>query len=261
MPVRTRTQAESLYGTPVPLSTALLPPVTATRSPTVLDIGYQLMQFWENTTTQAIFALVAYTNGQAIWQLVSSGGSPLNTLTGDIGGPIAPNAGNINIQGGGAGAIQFSNGGVGQMNAQVLVDNVTIGIVADQLVVLNPPPPSRMFTLHTVGAVTATTVDIPIPNNQATTVYVVFTVGNNDPGAPSAAESDIAQGVARVSGGVVTIVNGDFIDVSLLEDPLLPGLDYNLLPGGAASTIAISVTGIVGQDLVWHVVATLISTP
>lgn len=117
------------------------------------------------------------------------------------------------------------------------------------------------FTLHTVGAASATTADIPVPNNQATTVYVTFTVGNNDPGAPTACASDIAQGVACVMAGVVTIQNGDFIDVSILEDALLGMIDFNLIPGGAASTVAISVTGVAGQNLVWHASVQLTSTP
>lgn len=188
-------------------------------------------------------------------QLVATAVSPALTLTGDVGGAKLYSANNFNIQGGAAGAIIFNSSAAGQMDAQVQVDNNTIIINgSNQLQVVG----RQDFSLNTIGALTDSTPDIAVPNGQATTVYVVFTVQNS---TNTAAASDIAQGCARVSAGVVTIVNADFFDISLAEDPALAGIDFNLVPGGGASTIQIQVVGVAGQTLRWHVSVTLTSTP
>lgn len=137
------------------------------------------------------------------------------------------------------------------------VDGVTI-VINGAGEIQAAAPTALSFSLTTVNAANAQTVDIPIPNNQATTVYVLFTVVNS---TFTAAASDIAQGCARVLAGAVSIVNSDFIDVSIQEDPALNLCDYSLIAGGAASTIRLSVTGVAGQTLNWHALVTLTSTP
>jgi len=106
------------------------------RSPTTSDSSqiYSLGDIWVDTVANNIYILSDVTNNVATWVLAAVVGGALNTLTGDVGGAIAPAAGNINIQGGAAGAISFSNGGAGQMDAAVQVDGVTISIVANELV-------------------------------------------------------------------------------------------------------------------------------
>lgn len=71
-----------------------------------------------------------------VWGQLATPGGDLDTLTGDVGAAVTPLANNINVQGGISGAIEFSNGGIGQMNAQVLVDGTTIAIVANRLAVV-----------------------------------------------------------------------------------------------------------------------------
>src|SRR6267154_6815573 len=132
MSKRLQTVAESLYGLPQPLVKQPSESIIAKRDPTVQDTGYPLSQLWLDTVNNSLFSLVDVTAGIATWTLVGSGGTPLTTLTGDVGGPIVPVAQNINIQGGAAGAILFSSGGAGQMNAVVQVDGTTIQIVADK---------------------------------------------------------------------------------------------------------------------------------
>lgn len=193
-------------------------------------------------------------NGAGQLQVISA--APALTLTGNAPSTAkAFLANNFNIQGIANGALDFQSSAAGQMDGQVKYDNVTIGVNgSNQLVAKN----QLNFSLVTVNAVSASTVDIPIPNNQATTVYVLFTVVN---AGVTLAASDIAQGVARVSAGVVTVINGDFIDVSIQDDPALEMADYTLVAGGGASTVRITVTGVAGQTLMWHAAVTLTSTP
>lgn len=138
------------------------------------------------------------------------------------------------------------------------VDGVTIVIDAITGEIRAAAPTALSFSFTTVNAATATSVDIPIPANQATSVYVLFTVINS---TFTLAASDIAQGCARDLAGAVSIVNSDFIDVSIQEDIALGAIDFALNPGGAASTVRISVTGIAGQTLNWKALVTLTSTP
>lgn len=71
-----------------------------------------------------------------VWGQLATPGSDLDSLTGDSGGAVFSVSNNINIQGGASGAISFSNGGIGQLDAQVQVDGTTIDIVAGQLKVV-----------------------------------------------------------------------------------------------------------------------------
>lgn len=189
-------------------------------------------------------------------QLVAVAAVPPLTLQGNA--PSLPqlyNANNFVISGIANGAFDVQTPAAGVANCQVKYDNVTIGVNgSNQLAVKN----QLQFSLNTIGAVSDFTPDIAIPANQATTVYVVFTLIDS---TLSFAASDIAQGVARDNAGVVTVVSGDFIDVSTMEDPALNAIDFILNPGGGASTVQIQVTGVAGQTLRWHVAVTLISTP
>lgn len=107
---------------------------TRSRAPLISDRGiYNIGDLWIDTVADTPYILVDQGGGIANWVSFSAAAS-LIQLTGDAGGAVAPVAGNINIQGGAAGAIQFANGGAGQLDAQVLVDGVTITIVGNQLV-------------------------------------------------------------------------------------------------------------------------------
>ena len=105
------------------------------RAPLVTDDStlYNLGDIWIDTNSSDAFVLTDRTENAAMWVMLGSAAGSVNTLTGDIGGAISPSASNINIQGGAAGAISFSNGGAGQMDALVLVDGVTVTIVGNAL--------------------------------------------------------------------------------------------------------------------------------
>lgn len=66
-------------------------------------------------------------------QLVAATASGVLTITGDVGAPVPPVAGDIQLKGSG-GAITFSFNAPGQMTAAVQVDGVTMSVVGNQLV-------------------------------------------------------------------------------------------------------------------------------
>lgn len=70
------------------------------RAPTTNDRRFKFGTIWLDTATNTVYALVNVTNNAAIWSLLGSGSSDLETLTGDSGGAISPTSGNINILGG-----------------------------------------------------------------------------------------------------------------------------------------------------------------
>ncbi len=70
------------------------------RAPTTNDRRFKFGTIWLDTAANAVYALVNITNNAAIWSLLGSGSSDLETLTGDSGGAISPTSGNINILGG-----------------------------------------------------------------------------------------------------------------------------------------------------------------
>lgn len=256
MSKRLQTVAESLYGLPQPLVKQASDPILAKRDPTVNDTGYPLAQLWLNTVSDTLWDLVDVSAGVATWALLASSGGALNTLTGDDAIPILPNAGNINIQGGAAGAIAFTSGGLGQMDAAVQVDGTTITIVGNQLVASGALP-VQYFSLTTIGAVTATTADIALPNNQVSQVltniaYVdsLVTVGGG---------AFISGGVIEQAGvfSLLNIVD----DISINESGALAASDYAYIAGGGASTMAVQVTGVAGFTINWRVAVTIISTP
>lgn len=107
-------------------------------APTINDYAlYDVLDFWQDTTTLKIYVLVDKKANIANWQEIFIGTSILLNLQGDVGAPVPPAGFTTQVKGGGSGAIQFSNGGGNLLAAQVLVDGTTIQIVGNQLVV-NP---------------------------------------------------------------------------------------------------------------------------
>ena len=256
MSKRLQTVAESLYGLPQPLVKQASDPILAKRAPTVNDTGYPLAQLWLDTVTNSLFSLVDVAAGVATWTMLASGGGALNTLTGDDAIPVIPNAGNIDVLGGAGGAIVFSNGGLGQMDAQVQVDGTTITIVGNTLQATGTLP-AQYFSLQTIGAVTATTTDITIPNNQVSQVVTNFAY--IDSGITVGGGALLSGGVIEI-GGVFSLLN--IVDeISINESGALAASDYAYIAGGGASTMAIQVTGVAGLTINWRVAVTIISTP
>lgn len=181
---------------------------------------------------------------------------PLDALHGDIGLPVVPVGGVINIQGGATGAISFSNGGFGQLDAAVQVDNTTITIVGNQLVASGALP-VQYFSLQTINGASASTPDIILPDNQVSQVQV--SIAYMDTGVTVGGGVLLSSAVIEI-GGVFTLLNA-LDELSLNESPALALTDYAYIAGGAASTMKVQVTGVVPYTINWRVGVTIISTP
>lgn len=250
-------------------------PIVATGSPGNFFVpGLPLGKRWIGTAANQEWVLTSITTSGGIttptWTLLGTASGALNTLTGDIGGAIAPSAANINIQGGGAGAISFSNGGLGQMNAQVLVDGVTVQIVGNQLVAGASVPttftedvgsatpaannlnilgdaPQGISTSGAGSTVTITAADADTAGNKGVSTYDVndFTVTAGFVQLKGNA-SGTATTVGAVTADVITFPLGATPGV-YAYDVLIAGFDAVTPSGGSYSMIAgARTTGVAG---------------
>jgi hypothetical protein len=169
-----------------------VPQVTiAKRPPTRGDlVGRKIGDLWVDKVGQNVYAFVAAVNGEAMWSQLGNSTNPLATLTGDVGRAVTPDTGNINLQGGASGAIQFSNGGPGQLNAAVQVDNSTIKIVGNQLT-----------AAHTINW-SVINADTPGVANQG---YFVNDPGNINISLPATSEVGDTFSISEINTGTWTI--------------------------------------------------------
>lgn len=134
------------------------------RSPTVNDFrGYKLGDRWIVNNSSQAFILVSKTNNQAIWQLI--GGGPigsLNTLTPQVGLPVFPIAGNINVSGSPTYGLRTSNGGAGSFLLENIREPYTYVVSDDG---------TKEFT-SIQAAINQAVLDGHIPSNPAM-VYVM----------------------------------------------------------------------------------------
>lgn len=169
-----------------------VPQVTiAKRPPTGNDLeGRKLGDLWVDALATSMYGFVGASGGEAIWIFLGASTGTLSTLTGDVGGAVTPSAGNINLQGGGTGAIQFTNGGAGQLNAAVQVDNETIQIVGNQL------KATAALTWSVINANTAA-----LSNNG----YFVNNTGNIDISLPATSSIGDVIEISEISTGTWTL--------------------------------------------------------
>jgi hypothetical protein len=86
------------YGLTDPL--LVMPPgvIVSQRAPTGNDKA-EIGTIWIDQPSNIVYILTSIVNNQANWQISGGGGFVISTLTGDVGGPVSPIAGNINING------------------------------------------------------------------------------------------------------------------------------------------------------------------
>ncbi len=90
------------------------------KDPTALDIsGFDIGDIWINTDTPTSWQLMGKAGGIANWITIGGGTTQISTLTGDVGGAVAPVAGNVNINGVAAQGVSTSNGGAGILSVTV----------------------------------------------------------------------------------------------------------------------------------------------
>src|SRR5277367_3079223 len=89
----------NLYSFPQPLTRVFPPPVISQRAPLTTDYKFPLGQEWIDEVGENAYVLVNVTANSATWNLSAALSGDLDTLTGDSGGAISPNASNITLAG------------------------------------------------------------------------------------------------------------------------------------------------------------------
>ncbi len=155
----------------------------------------------------------------------SAGMGSVDTLTGDIGGPVGPDgANNINLL---TGPQLTSTGNPGTNTITFTLDNAQSG------------------TTTTVGAVTANVITVPLG---ATPGVYTFDckVAAFDAGTPSGAGYTIV-GAVRTTGAAAVLIPGQAVDT--FEEAAMVNADAALTV--AANNARITVTGVVGLTIDW----------
>lgn len=221
-----------------------VPPfIPANRAPTTQDKELPGARWQDNSVFPP---MQWWTTGKGVWYLLGTGTSGLDSLTGDDAINVFPAAGNINVQGGATGAISFTSGGVGQLNAQVQVDNTTIQINGSgQLEVIGAQVSA---TVTTVGAVTASLFTIPLGATPGTYTFDISVTAFDFAGALTpAAVGYTLVGAVRTTGAAAILVPGQALDE--FEDTGLGAADVTI--GVAGNNAVITVLGVAGESLRW----------
>ncbi len=179
--------------------------IKARRIPTTNDIRYPVGSIWVDTVTQASYQLVA---APGIWVALGISSGPLNTLTGDAGGAIAPGAGNITLAGtanqiattGAGSTITFSIPATftapGSITATTSIASGTTITAGTALIATTSVTAGTTITA-TLGDITATNGDL-----------VLGTAGNKilstSVGAAAAAGAN-SFGTVTLIGGTITV--------------------------------------------------------
>lgn len=228
--------------------------------------GLPIGKRWTNRAANRVWELTSVATVSGIttptWTQLGAAGGALSTLTGDLGAAVTAVGANIDVKGGASGGIIFNNGGAGLLSAAVQVDGTTITINGSDQLTASGALPVLYFSLTTIGAVTATTANIPVPLNQGTQVQLnVAYVTTNFLGAGGVLDS-IA--VLSNGGGVLVVNPEDELSINETDGSGgtvdLSASDINVIASGG-SNIAVQVLGVAAVTINWRIGITLISTP
>lgn len=230
-------------------STTLLDAVRLPRDPTPQDVNFPLGKFWVNTIDNDIFYYTSQTSLggvlQAIWTNLASGtAGTVNTLTGDIGAPVTPVLGNIDVKGQGTGAILFSNNGPGLLGAQVQVDNTSIAINgSDQLSVIG----FAVSAVITTNDATPTTIySQAMGPTPGTSSFDILISAYNITDGTGAGYGMI--GAVRTNGITATALSVD--DIIYSYDPSMSATNVNIT--ASANNAIVQVIGLAGKTIDWR---------
>lgn len=183
-----------------------------------------------------------------VWGELANSGAELDTLTGDVGTPVIASGHNINIRGDTLplqGAIRFSNGGLGNLDAQVLVDGTTIVInTSNQL--SDPSGPTNVATLQTTDGASHIIVSIPVAENSSISLSGFLIAAQSD--YSNAVEGDIQVGAYRAALGNVTMIGVPLINVQSTSVATFASV-VNI----GTQTLDITVTGVNPDTYDWKI--------
>ena len=215
-------QVNQNYGTPQPLSSYKLIPVTYKRAPATTDTGFPLGQLWFDSVGQIEYVLVSVAGGSATWTNVVAAAGQISTLTGNSGGAISPAAGNLTIA-----ASQGANT-VGSGNT-VTVSGLLFTNAASNTVQL-----TNNTTNYTNNGAVKVTYTLPVTSVAGSVIQVVgmsaggWTIAQNagqsiilntstsTPGVGGHADSAAASNVVTL---VCTVANTTWTATSIIGSP------------------------------------------
>jgi len=165
------------------------------------------------------------------------GGSPIETITGDSGGPVPPTANNINLLGG-TSTVNNNNGITTVGNAGTSTETITL---------------TNRFqgTGSTIGATTADIVTFALGVTPGTYTLNFFLSGF-DAVTPSGVQYTISGGV-RTTGAAATLI-GRNIDVNS-EAALVASIADLVI---SANNVILRVTGVAGLTISWSAVGSYV---
>lgn len=185
----------------------------STVNPTSADVNFVPTQRWFNTAADAEWILVNFSivNGikSANWQPVNST-SNINTLTGNVGGPVPPTAGNINVIGAGT-VLVTGNPGTSTLTITVTTPNLNVTFVSTT--------PYVALTTDQWLAVDSTTLAITIElPNTAPTGYVYNVKDYLGNAAVNNITVTTVGGVVLLDGLTTYVMNSNYQEASFLFD-------------------------------------------
>lgn len=241
----------------------------ATTSPTADDArGFNLGDWWLNTTNQTIWYLAASNGLTATWINTNGPGAGLFFLTGNTGGAIAPLSGNINVFGDGHTISVVGNPGTSTLTMSLLGGNPNtltgntggavgptagnINLVGSGVISVVGNPATSTLTIEQSGTVAqsfVTQAGTAVPVANVLNVLGSDNISTSGAGStvtitagPSIAQSYItspATGTATPSSGVITLsasgttsisAAGSSITISNTPSPSVPYAEGTFTP-------------------------------
>jgi hypothetical protein len=179
-----KSQTETLYGLPQPLSSKIQDPIPAKRDPTTSDTGYSPGQLWINKLTGSYFGLAANAGGVATWSTLGNVTSTYTALTSASYATTTANA------------ITLASG------------NVFTGTGANAAIGFTFTPKGAGNTVFTTGNVTLSSGNLALTSGNATLTLGNLTLTNGNISLGTAGKGLSIKAGANARIGQSTLVGG-----------------------------------------------------
>jgi hypothetical protein len=206
-----KSQAQTSYGLPQPISSKIQDPIVAKRDPTTSDTGYSKGQLWVNELTGTYFGLAANAGGVATWSTLGNVTSTYTALTSASYATTTANAitlasGNVFTGTGANAAIGFTFTPKGAGNTVFTTGNVTLSSGNLVLTAGNATLTNGNLVL-TSGNATLTNGDLTLTSGDATLTNGSLALGTAGNGISIKAGANARIGTGTLVGGTLAIAN------------------------------------------------------
>lgn len=191
-------------------------------SPTVDDSrGFNLGDWWLNTSDNSIWYLAASNGLTATWIQVTGSGTGLTQLTGDTGGPVFPLGGNINILGDGMLISIAGNPGTSTLTVSSAQGGFNLSLTGNSGGAVGP----TAGNINVVGSGNISVTDNPgtstLTINESGSVAIQYNtqVGNAVPIAGVLNVVGSNQVSTSGAGSTVTVTGGSALAQSFITSP------------------------------------------